>query len=269
MNSMAPVSYSSSTTDHNECKQGVIRSTVNFHRSIWGDQFLTYDERKDQAWEEEQAKELREKVRKELVITTLTKPMQHVKLMELIDAVQRLGVAYHFEEEIEESLNHIFVTYGDQWINDNLQITSLWFRLLRQHGFNVSSGIFKKYMDNNGKFLESLRNDVQGMLSLYEAAYLRVEGEEVLDAAIEFTTSELENIAKNHVGNDDSLKIQIQQALRQPLRKRLPMLEALRYIPIYEHESSHNEDLLKLAKLDFNLVQSLHRKELSQISKYV
>ncbi|KAI3736089.1 hypothetical protein L6452_15622 [Arctium lappa] len=119
----------------------VIRSTVNFHRSIWGDQFLTYNEREDQAWEEEQAKELKEKVRKELVIITLTKPMQHVKLMELIDAVQRLGVAYHFEVEIEESLNNIYVTYGDQWIDDNLQNTSLWFRILRQHGFNVSSAV--------------------------------------------------------------------------------------------------------------------------------
>ncbi|KVH96380.1 Terpene synthase, metal-binding domain-containing protein [Cynara cardunculus var. scolymus] len=268
MNSTVPVSYRSSAIDHNECKQGVIRSTVNFHRSIWGDQFLTYNEREDQDWEEEQAKELIEKVRKELVITTLTEPMQHVKLMELIDAVQRLGVAYHFELEIEESLNHIYVTYGDQWIDDNLQSTSLWFRLLRQHGFNVVSGVFRKYMDNNGNFLESLRNDVEGMLSLYEAAYLRVKGEEVLDAAIEFTTFELENIAKDHVGNDDYLKIQIQQALQQPLQKRLPRLEALRYIPVYQHESSHNEDLLKLAKLDFNLLQSLHRKELNQISKW-
>ncbi|XP_021808483.1 (-)-alpha-pinene synthase-like [Prunus avium] len=34
---------------------------------------------------------------------------------------------------------------------------------------------------------------------------------------------------------------------------------------IYQDEASHNETLLKLAKLDFNLVQSLHKKELSDM----
>ncbi|CAH1426519.1 unnamed protein product [Lactuca virosa] len=65
---------------------------------------------------------------------------------------------------------------------------------------------------------------------------------------------------------DASLKIRIEQALEQPLRKRLPRLEALRYIPIYQKEASHNEALLQFSMLDFNLLQSLHKKELSQIS---
>nr|KAJ0206849.1 hypothetical protein LSAT_V11C500243450 [Lactuca sativa] len=189
--------------------------------------------------------------------------------MQLIDVVQRLGVAYHFEEEIEETLKHIFVTYGDHWIDDsNLQSTSVWFRLLRQQGFNVSSGIFKKYMDSQGNFMESVRKDVQGMLCLYEAAYMRVEGEEVLDAALSFTTFQLKNIANDHMCDDVSLKIQIEQALEQPLRKRLPRLEAMRYIPIYQKEASHNEALLKFSMLDFNILQSLHKKELSHISKW-
>ncbi|KAI3691262.1 hypothetical protein L2E82_49526 [Cichorium intybus] len=50
----------SSAADLNISKEAVIRSTVNFHRSIWGDRFLTYNEREDQAWEEQQAKELKE-----------------------------------------------------------------------------------------------------------------------------------------------------------------------------------------------------------------
>ncbi|KAI3691260.1 hypothetical protein L2E82_49525 [Cichorium intybus] len=259
----------SSAADLNISKEAVIRSTVNFHRSIWGDRFLTYNEREDQAWEEQQAKELKEEVRKELVLTGSNGQMQHVKMIQLIDAVQRLGVAYHFEEEIEDTLKHIFVTYGDHWMDDcNLESTSVWFRLLRQQGFNVSSGIFKKYMDSKGNFMESVRKDVQGMLSLYEAAYMRVEGEEVLDAALAFTTFQLENIANDHMCKDASLKIQIEKALEQPLRKRLPRLEALRYIPIYQKEASHSEALLKFSILDFNLLQSLHQKELSQISKW-
>nr|QYL01198.1 terpene synthase 8 [Stevia rebaudiana] len=265
-------SLSPSTLHHNKSlKRDVIRNTVNFNPSIWGDQFLTYNERTEQASEKKRAKELKEKVRKELLTDGSIEPTHHMKLLELIDAVQRLGVAYHFEDEIEKCLTHIYVTYGDKWINENnLQSTSLWFRLLRQQGFNVSSGIFSKYKNENGKFLESMtRDDIPGMLSLYEATHMRVEGEDVLDEAQEFTKYHLGNIIENHIcNNDESLETQIYQALQLPLQKRLPRLEALRYMPIYQQQDSYNDDLLTLAKLDFNLLQELHRKELSQISKW-
>ncbi|KAM0059722.1 putative beta-farnesene synthase [Helianthus debilis subsp. tardiflorus] len=265
------ISSSPSALYHNKSlKKEVIRNMLTFKPSLWGDQFLIYNERKDLACEEQRARELKENVRKVLVIKGSIEPTHHMKLLELIDSVQRLGVAYHFEDEIEECLKHIYLTYGDEWINgNNLQGTSLWFRLLRQQGFNVSSGIFYKYKNENGNFLESLRDDIHGMLSLYEATYMRVEGEEVLDEALEFTKYHLGNIIKKHICSDDtSLETQISQALQQPLRKKLPRLEALRYIPIYQQQDSRNDDLLTLAKLDFNLLQELHRKELSQVCKW-
>ncbi|XP_024994640.1 (E)-beta-farnesene synthase-like [Cynara cardunculus var. scolymus] len=254
--------------ENNSTKQDhVIRNTVTFHSSIWGDQFLTYDEKDDLVAEKQLAEELIEETRKELIITTSShEPIQHMKLIQLIDAVQRLGVAYHFEKEIEDALQHVYRTYGHQGIHNNndLQSISLWFRILRQQGFNVSSEIFKNHMDEKGNLFS---NDVQSMLALYEASYMRVEGEKVLDDALEFTKTHLAIIAKDP-SCDSSLRTQIQDALRQPLRKRLPRLEAVRYIPIYQQQSSHNQILLKLAKLDFNMLQTMHKKELSEICKW-
>ncbi|KAJ0621519.1 putative germacrene-A synthase [Helianthus annuus] len=60
----------------------------------------------------------------------------------------------------------------------------------------------------------------------------------------------------------------IEEALERPIWKRLPRLEALRYIPFYEQQDAHNESLLRLAKLEFNRLQSLHKRELSQVSKW-
>ncbi|XP_076907188.1 (E)-beta-farnesene synthase-like [Bidens hawaiensis] len=252
-------------------KQDVIRHTVNFSASMWGEQFLTPDEvqLEDLVMEKQVIEELKEKVRKELIVKASSNAsMLHKKLMELIDAIQRLGVAYHFEEEIGEALQHIYVTYGEKWTDqNNLQSISLWFRLLRQQGFNVSSGIFKNHMDDKGNFKESLCEDAQGMLALYEASYMRVEGEKVLDDALEFTKTHLAIIAKDP-SCGSLLRTQIQQALKQPLRKRLPRIEAVHYMPIYQQEASHNEVLLKLAKLDFNLLQSMHKEELRQLCKW-
>ncbi|KAI9178174.1 hypothetical protein LWI28_023556 [Acer negundo] len=60
---------------------------------------------------------------------------------ELIDSLstpyQRLGVAYHFEEEIKEALN---LHLNDVMITTDLHETSLQFRLLREHGHSISSG---------------------------------------------------------------------------------------------------------------------------------
>ena len=51
-------------------------------------------------------------------------------------------MAYHFEREIEEALEHIHAAYidHDDIEVDNINNISLHFRLLRQQGFNVSCG---------------------------------------------------------------------------------------------------------------------------------
>lgn len=107
------------------------------------------------------------------------------------------------------------------------------------------------------------------MLELYEASYMSVEGENVLDKALLFTRSRLEGIEKDNVLSNPTLSTQIHEALKEPLRKRLPSLQALHYIPFYEQLDSCNEHLLKLAKLGFNMLQSLQKKELSQVCMYV
>ncbi|KAI3813055.1 hypothetical protein L1987_17769 [Smallanthus sonchifolius] len=167
----ASASFSSSflssvVDDNSSMKQDLKRNTVTFNSSIWGDQFLTYDEPEDLVMEKQVVEEVKEEVRTELIIkASSNESTQHMKLIELIDVVQRLGLEYHFEKEIEEALQHIYDTYGEKWIDqNNLQNISLWFRLLRQHGFNVSLGVFKNHMDDKGSFKESLCNDAQGML---------------------------------------------------------------------------------------------------------
>lgn len=57
------------------------------------------------------------------------------KLMILIDKLEKLGLAYNFESEIQEKLQQIYDCNED---HDDLFTTSLRFRLLRQHRYHVS-----------------------------------------------------------------------------------------------------------------------------------
>lgn len=104
------------------------------------------------------------------------------------------------------------------------------------------------------------------MLSLYEAAHLRTHGEDILDEALVFTTNHLESIAP-HLSSP--LKEQVAHALEQCLQRGIPRVEARRYISLYEEFESKNDSLLRLAKLDFSLLQMLHRNELGELMRYV
>lgn len=111
-----------------------------------------------------------------------------------------------------------------------------------------------------------MASDAEGMLSLYEAANVGIPGEDILDEAIAFTTNHLQSMVDN-LANPMAAKIV--QSLHKPLHKRVPRVEARRYISIYQDDPSHNPSILKLAKLDFNLLQSLYKKELSELCRSV
>ena len=55
----------------------------------------------------------------------------------------------------------------------------------------IHANIFIKFKDENGNFKNDLISNVRGMLGLYEAAYMRVQGEDILDEALAFTTTHL------------------------------------------------------------------------------
>ncbi|GAB4850271.1 hypothetical protein Ancab_029567 [Ancistrocladus abbreviatus] len=242
-------------------KERVARQSANYHPSIWGERFITctYDDKVIHAWYEE-AEVLKEKVRK------MFTDVDFAEKLNLIDSVQRLGVAYNFEGEIKGALEQNFSAYLDHFYHDDdLHRVSLLFRLLRQHGYHVSCDIFNKFKYKEGNFKETLIGDATGLLSLYEAANLRIHGEDILDDALHFTISNL-----NPMVADLSLPIakQILHALHRPLQKSLPRLEARWYISFCQENESQNKALSKFAKLDFNIVQKLHQMELSVLARW-
>ncbi|KAL0399292.1 UNVERIFIED_CONTAM: Germacrene-D synthase [Sesamum radiatum] len=193
-------------------------------------------------------------------------PDDSLHKLQLIDAIQRLGVDYHFEDEIDESLRCMHDTYLECSNEDNdLRIVALRFRLLRQQGYRVSCDVFDKFVDDEGNFKDSLIKNVEGMLELYEAAHFGVSGEEILDKALELSSSYLQSFPSH---TSSSLSALVNVALEFPIRKNLIRLAAKKFISIYQEDASRNEMLLNFAKIDFNIVQKIHQKELSDITRW-
>ena len=79
------------------------------------------------------------------LIANISKPSQ---TLDFIDAIQRLGISYHFEVEIDEILREMYNSHCDFNNGDvddahhnDLYAISLKFRLLRQQGYKISCGM--------------------------------------------------------------------------------------------------------------------------------
>ncbi|XP_062153086.1 tricyclene synthase TPS4, chloroplastic-like [Alnus glutinosa] len=189
-----------------------------------------------------------------------------LETLELIDDIQRLGLGYRFVRDITRALDNFASSKCcNEGIEKSLHATALSFRLLRQQGYHVSQDVFNSFKDHNGNFKECLRKDVKGMLGLYEASYLAFEGENVLEEAMAFTRMHLKEL-KGDVSK--SMAEQVNHALEVPLHRRMLRLEARWYIEAYNKREGANSLLLELAKLDFNIVQSVFQRELQDMSRW-
>ncbi|KAJ8573698.1 hypothetical protein K7X08_010209 [Anisodus acutangulus] len=134
---MAPAAAVISNYEEEE----IVRPIADFSPSLWGDRFHSFS--LDNQVEEKYAQEietLKEQTRSLLMSASAGKTL--AEKLNLIDNVERLGIAYHFEKQIEDMLDQIYnvdPNFKGREYND-LCILSLQFRLLRQHGYNISPG---------------------------------------------------------------------------------------------------------------------------------
>ncbi|KAK6784942.1 hypothetical protein RDI58_018397 [Solanum bulbocastanum] len=74
------------------------------------------------------------------------------------------------------------------------------------------------FIDDQGNYNKALVNDMQGLLILYEAGQFRVLDEEILDEAVNFTTTHLKLMLPKL---SNSLSIQVNNALKYPINKTI------------------------------------------------
>ncbi|KAJ4865722.1 Alpha-barbatene synthase [Raphanus sativus] len=184
----------------------------------------------------------------------------------LIHLLGSLGLAYHFEREIEETLKHAFEKMEDLINGENdLYTISIMFRAFRTYGHNMPSDVFNRFKGNDGKFKECLIDDVKGLLSLYEAVHFRTTTDHILDEALSFSLDHLEPLASGHRESPPHVLKHVQNALHIPQHRKTQVIVATEYISFYEQEEHHDETLLKLAKLNFKFLRLHYIHELKTV----
>ncbi|KAJ0714569.1 putative R-linalool synthase [Helianthus annuus] len=242
----------------------VKRRTANYESSLWSydhvQSLTTKYSGKDYTARAENLKE---------VVKTMLQKRRVVEnpliSLELVDDLQRLGIAYHFKEEIADVLENIYHNTRNNWSTTDLNLRSLGFRLLRQHGYPVSQDIFGNFKNKIENLNPCQYEDMVAILNLYEASYHSFEDESVLDEARDLTKKYLE---ENLDDVNGSIAPLVSHALEVPLQWRVPRVEARWFIDLYEKRSDMNPVVIELAKLDFDMVQAVHIEDLKHASRW-
>uniref|UniRef100_A0A7N2MKM7 Uncharacterized protein n=1 Tax=Quercus lobata TaxID=97700 RepID=A0A7N2MKM7_QUELO len=245
-----------------DCTTYIVRRSANYQAPIWDYDYI-HSLRSEYVGEVHTGKINKLKGQVRMMLQKVVDPLEQ---LELIDILQKLGLSYHFECEMKRMLEVLYNNdHGDEWKMENLYAIALKFQLLRQHGYKVSEKVFDSFMEE-GSFKGYLCDDTKGILSLYEASFFSLEGENMLEEAREFSEKHLQEFINQN--KDQNLSIIVSHALELPLHWRISRVEARWFIDVYRSREDMNPVLLELAKLDFNMVQATHQEDIKQVSRW-
>ncbi|XP_021726260.1 alpha-farnesene synthase-like [Chenopodium quinoa] len=242
------------------------RRSANYKPNIWSYDFVQsltseFTERKYR----ERAEKLKVQVMHMLSeAPELSKP-------HIVETIRKLGLSNALHMEIMDTLDSMVSNLNNNNNNacfeQNILGTSLSFRLLRQHGYNVSQEMFVDFISEVDFFKEnsSSKFDIRGILELYEACYLAVDGEELMEKAKAFSQKYLTD---NYFDMDVNLAKQVAFASEIPCHRKVLWFDVTRQIRVYELKDNKNLILLELAKLNFNIVQAMHLEDLKEMSRW-
>ncbi|KAI3931572.1 hypothetical protein MKW92_011174 [Papaver armeniacum] len=222
-------------------------------------------------------------------------PVDMFERIWVVDRLDRLGISRYFQTEIRDCVDYVqryWTEHGVCWARNSkvadIDDTALGFRILRLHGRDVSSDVFRHFKkgDDFYCFHGQSTSAVTGMFNLYRASQVMFPGENILQQAKQYSTTFLR---KKQASNElldkwiitKDLPGEVGYALEVPWYASLPRIETRFYVEqyggdndvwigktLYRMPNVNNSQYLELAKLDFNNCQALHQLEWQEIQKW-
>ncbi|XP_074298487.1 alpha-farnesene synthase-like [Silene latifolia] len=240
------------------------RRSANYKPNIWSYDFV----QSLQSQFIDVAYKIRSEKLKEEFMHSLSEETELSKL-HIVDSISKLGLSSLFTKYTKDVLDFIASNTNMTSVSkEDILKTALSFRLLRQHGYNVSQDVFVDFIDEMHPCEEEVGSDhIRGVLELFEASHLAIEGDEILMKAMHFSYHNLES--HQYFDNDTLLSQQVTHALKGPCHWRVVWFDVIHQIHACEQANSGtNKILVELAKLNFNITQAMLIEELKELSRW-
>ncbi|KAK3431929.1 hypothetical protein EUGRSUZ_E03062 [Eucalyptus grandis] len=189
-----------------------------------------------------------------------------VESLIIVDMIMRLGIKSLFQEHIKAILQWKYTHFTSlNHGKDDVYEIALRFRLLRQEGYYLLAGLYHEFQDRGKGFIMKLEGNAKGMMELYEASQMSIEGVDILDEAECFSSKCLNELLTCNL--DPEQVRMIESTLRYPYRKSFARsLAPLSFVNDMPVANPWMEDLLEVANRERRIIRSLHRKEIHQIN---
>ncbi|VVB11584.1 unnamed protein product [Arabis nemorensis] len=215
-------------------------------------------------------------------------PFDQYARLSIIDNLESLGIDRDFKNEIRNVLDATYRCWlrGDEEICLELATCALAFRLLLAHGYDVSYDPLKPFAEESGfsNTLEGYLKDTVSVLELFKAAQ-SYPHESALKRQCSWTKKYLEMELSDWPitsVRDKYLKKEVENTLAFPSYASLERLDHRRKLlsgtcventrvmkTSYCLPNVCSSDILKLAVDDFNFCQSIHRKEMECLDRWI
>ncbi|XP_022147909.1 ent-kaur-16-ene synthase, chloroplastic isoform X2 [Momordica charantia] len=207
----------------------------------------------------------------------------------MVDNLQRLGIDRHFKEEIRSVLDETYRCWmqGEEDIFLDASTCAMAFRMLRLGGYDVSSDQLTQFSEDLfSNCLGGYLKDFGSSLELFKASQIIIYPDEsILENINSWTNSFLSHgLSSGSVHSDrpdrllkqeaiNALEFTYSNTLERLLNKRAMENYNIDIVRIskttYTCLNFGHQDFLELAVEDFNILQSIHHKELKELERWV
>ncbi|CAL1399989.1 unnamed protein product [Linum trigynum] len=215
-------------------------------------------------------------------------PLDIFSRLYMVDNLVKLGIQQYFRREITLILDHVYKYWiqRDEELFSDIGCLAKGFRLLRLNGYHVSSEVFEG-LDRKEDYFKSVLTPYKSndtILELYKASLTTLlPSEPILDGIKDWTSSYLRqtSLSPKESDQDQRLAQEVEYALRFPYAslERIENRLSIETAEVYNHvkllktsyslSNAGNKDWLEFAVDDFNKCQSLQRKELEVLERWV